>query len=591
VTGTETIAAAVAAAFMTFFIVVRVLARPKLGKGMLEKRGPGPTLVVIAHGLLGKNPTKPLVDLVREAYPDADLLTFDYVFHPFSNADPWKLTTLLQLEIDDKFSAGNYQRIVLVGYSAGAGFLRKALVWASGYEDDRPAGRSQPQRWAGAVDRFVSVAGTNRGWSIDPRPRAMSLRNWLYLKFWLRLGALFGVGKLIRAIRRGEPFIADLRVQWIRFTRDGKSPFAVHILGDEDDVVDKDDSKDLGVTRATRFLTLANTNHANIIRDIDANGDVAARERRRKLLMALVTPQQEVVSDIVDDFERTDVTQVAFLMHGIRDYGGWANTLADRVLRIAGESPHVRCVHSGYGYFPMLPFLIYGDRQRNVRWFMDQYTEQLALYPKAADAIDFVGHSNGTYLLASSMLRYKTINIRNVLFAGSVVPRAFPWWKFFDSGQVKKVVNVAAAADWVVAWFPRLFEQIAEWMRRPTDSAPLDIGSAGFREFGASREGAQRVRNISFLPGGHGTAVDQTNEQKMEALSEFVLKGETHKLDQLERAPRASPFVDVMSNICWFVWLVGLAAIGALGYCAFVGLGWLGLIGYCLFVFLLLKSV
>jgi hypothetical protein len=47
-----------------------------------------------------------------------------------------------------------------------------------------------------------------------------------------------------------------------------------------------------------------------------------------------------------------------------------------------------------YGYFPMLPFSLYGDRQRKVRRFMDEYTENLAAFPNA-HIVDFVGHSNG----------------------------------------------------------------------------------------------------------------------------------------------------------------------------------------------------
>jgi hypothetical protein len=73
--------------------------------------------------------------------------------------------------------------------------------------------------------------------------------------------------------------------------------------------------------------------------------------------------------------------------------------------------------------FPLLPFITYRDRQKNVRRFMDEYTENLARFPKA-ETIDFIGHSNGTYILASALQRYVTMRVRRVYFGGQCEPHA-----------------------------------------------------------------------------------------------------------------------------------------------------------------------
>ena len=93
---------------------------------------------------------------------------------------------------------------------------------------------------------------------------------------------------------------------------------------------------------------------------------------------------------------------------------------------------------------------------------MDSYTEELAHYPSAT-TFDFIGHSNGTYILASALQRYRTLKVNDVYFAGSVVPQKYKWTDLVAAKRVGRVVNVVATNDWVVAIFPRLFEQIAEW--------------------------------------------------------------------------------------------------------------------------------
>jgi hypothetical protein len=151
----------------------------------------------------------------------------------------------------------------------------------------------------------------------------------------------------------------------------------------------------------------------------------------------------------------------------------------------------------------MLSFLLAPDRQKNVRWFMDLSTQMMARYPAAAH--HYVGHSNGTYILVSALKRSATCKVKNVVFAGSVVPSAFDWTRYTESGQVSYVRNDAATADWVVAIFPHLFELFASALAQFNISSPkwLDLGAAGFNGFYDDS-----ARDHTWLPGQHDAALN-----------------------------------------------------------------------------------
>ena len=176
--------------------------------------------------------------------------------------------------------------------------------------------------------------------------------------------------------------------------------------------------------------------------------------------------------------ENPGISKIIYILHGIRDYGVLADALRKEIEKV--KSADTEVTPPKYGYFPMIPFILHWDRQKNVRRFMDEYTENLARFPHAK-RLDFIGHSNGTYILASALQRYSTLYVNNVLFAGSVVPKHYPWRKLVDAKRVSRIFNMVATSDWVVALFPRFFEQIAEWLGETSVKGAFDIGSAGFR--------------------------------------------------------------------------------------------------------------
>jgi len=68
--------------------------------------------------------------------------------------------------------------------------------------------------------------------------------------------------------------------------------------------------------------------------------------------------------------------------------------------------------------------------------------------------------------------------VDRIVFAGSVVRRDYDWdYVINERKQVELVRNYVASDDWVVALFPRFFEQ---WPMRYLGN---DLGSAGFNGF------------------------------------------------------------------------------------------------------------
>jgi len=208
--------------------------------------------------------------------------------------------------------------------------------------------------------------------------------------------------------------------------------------------------------------------------------------------------------------ECANVTDVVFVVHGIRDKGYWTHKVARRVKALGRNHGRVfETEASSYGYFPMLPFLLPWRRRAKVEWLMDQYAEAKATYPNAE--FSFVGHSNGTYLLAKALQEYPSCRFKRVVFAGSVVRRKYDWSALIRSGQVEAILNYVATADWVVAFFPKALQILR----------PVDLGSAGHDGF--DQTDGERIRELHFVRGGHAAAL---TEENWDAIAKFIVLGE-----------------------------------------------------------------
>jgi pimeloyl-ACP methyl ester carboxylesterase len=329
-------------------------------------------------------------------------------------------------------------------------------------------------------------------------------------------------------------------------------PAVVQLLGDKDDVVSTEDSRDVTVARDFIWVKVHNTGHADLI---DLKEPVLGLNRKKKLQQAL--GNDSALEELrrgnfkPPDDRDFDVEVVVFVLHGIRDMGAWTSQFEGPLQqgfqhRNGGSQAKIYIHRARYGYFAMGPFLLWADRQVNVRWFMDQYTELKARFPRLRE-IHFIGHSNGTYVLASALQKYKTLKMDRVVFAGSVVRIDYPWSDL--KGRIRQVRNYVASSDCVVGVFPRLFEfPLFAWINR-------DIGSAGFNGFIDSFGNALETK---FVKGGHPAALEPAN---IPSIIDFVLDGKKTDIPEILTSSQPT-FIDYISRVCWLIWLLlGLVLI------------------------------
>jgi pimeloyl-ACP methyl ester carboxylesterase len=241
---------------------------------------------------------------------------------------------------------------------------------------------------------------------------------------------------------------------------------------------------------------------------------------------------------------RPDVTNVIFVIHGIRDAGYWTQRIARKVEAFGDIPPRVYASEtSTYGYLPMIPFLLPSRRRAKVEWLMDQYVEAKVLYPNAEFA--YVGHSNGTYLLAHALELYPTCRFGRVVFAGSVVRRNYNWSDPIRRGQVGAALNYVATADWVVAWFPGALEKLSL----------QDLGSAGHNGFAQAHVdgGGLPLFERGFLPGHHGAALVEDN---WDDIAYFIVHGEPSPTSAVKLSRKRNGFVVVVGTVSPLLWLV-----------------------------------
>lgn len=154
----------------------------------------------------------------------------------------------------------------------------------------------------------------------------------------------------------------------------------------------------------------------------------------------------------------------------------------------------------------------------------------------------------------------------DVYFAGSVVPQRYPWEELVRTGCVRRVRNVVATSDWVVAIFPRLFEQIAEWLGVSHTTGYWDIGAAGFRGFRYNGEPRHAVRDFAFASGSHSTGVDIKDSHKLAALVRFARNGVDDEQDRIFAAAfkdsKAPHWLwDNLSNLSWAAWMICISIV------------------------------
>jgi len=547
-------------------------------------------LVVLLHAYgLNADALDAVARTVRKApgFERSDLLTPSLPLGMFSTANLNTIARDVLHLIDEHFNESRHKQIYFVGHSVGALLARKVYVTAHGETEDAPFEpelKGEGRRdWVTKVRRIVLLAGMNRGWKISHH---LSISRAAWGMVGISVGRIkeFLTGKSLLAfqIRRGAPFLTQLRLQWLAMrqaqaAKSGESKKADHgvaepaesdklekdlvtvqLLGSIDDVVSPDDNIDLISGREFIYLDVGFSGHLSIIHMEDAEH---GGERRDKFIKALTTPAAELKDEAVQvsDYRREpdkSVDEVIFVVHGIRDAGYWTQKIAQRVAKVAGKTKKFAMVTSSYGYFPMAPFLVMAKRREKVEWLMDQYAEAKAYYPKAT--FSCVAHSNGTYLIAKALELYPSCKFKHIVFAGSVVRQQYDWRKFMlppGQGRVLKVANYVATRDLVVAWFPKFFQFLGF----------QDIGSAGHDGFDEDPTG--EVRDETYVIGGHSAALDERN---WDAIAQFIITGEFKQVPDALRRKDQSWWVRLFGFFPPAIWAAIVCILGYLAWAIYV---------------------
>ena len=521
-----------------------------------ERRGDSTDLVVLLHAFRkSRENLRHVREMVAEAKPNADIFAPNLPIGIRSFASPTRIISKLLEQMDRKWEQSKelqspYRKITFVGHSMGALISRKLYVCACGENPEAPFNEGiqakEPRPWAEHVERIVLLAGMNRGWVVNHHLSLWKAIAWTIGTLLIGIIGLFRKNDpVIFNIRRGAIFLTELRIQWLRMRQHveekgvGKA-LAIQLLGSIDDMVSPADNLDLISGSDFIYLDVPHSGHLSVV---DMDDSDHGRERASVFRTALTAEAetlekiQVLPADTPAGQPREEVTDVVFVIHGIRDQGYWTNKIARRI-RKKGETQGkiIATETSSYGYFPMLSFLFFGERRRKVHWFMDQYAQAVAQYPKAK--FSFVGHSNGTYLLARGLRDYLCCRFERVVFAGSVVRRNYQWDRFIKSGKVKEVANYVATADWVVAFFPKAFQMLGI----------QDLGSAGHDGF-VSR----KVSQVTYIKGSHGAAIQEEN---WDAIADFILDGGEAGVHEPMKRESRSPFVLIPGLIAPIIWLL-----------------------------------
>ncbi len=535
--------------FLKVFCWWRAL--PKMEPVPVVRRGRSTTLVVVLHAYTHvRADMEGICQVVAADMPDADLLVPEMPFDTFSMQTAEHVCASVKQQIDAAWEAGQYERLLITGHSLGALVGRRVclLGWADKVKSP----------WVLAIGRIVLFAPFNRGWKATNHTAIPTL-----IRFWVGgvvafvIKQFWGRRPLIYDIAEGAVFLNNLRLEWHEMRQSPRCRWPViQLMATRDDLVAPSDTVDPAAADDDyRVLEVPETGHADIVKvDVHEPGlsdtERSIRQRRADLIskafMASMDELKGLQAQLGEEFqpwkhdsERLKVTDVAYVIHGIRDEGWWTARIAGKIKQLGDEKVgeggeklrFFATETSSYGYFPMLPFALPAKRLAKMGWLVDQYVENLARYPNAK-RFHFVGHSNGTYMLAAALKHHPKMKFDHVVFAGSVVNNDYPWTERITQGeQVKKVLNYVATDDVVVALFPKGLGRVS--------GVGEGLGSAGHDGF-LEPKNTPGVQQVRYAEGGHGAALE---EMHWKGICDFIVQGVYPPTQLCSR------------DVTWAVWL------------------------------------
>jgi hypothetical protein len=232
--------------------------------------------------------------------------------------------------------------------------------------EDSPDGQLATERpWFRKVSRIILFAGMNRGWTLTHHLHFFRFIGWWISSFLADTLMAFSKDRLrftIMNIRRGAPFLIELRLQWLALQRKNRElqtqagpsgnavpelALTVQMLGTIDDKVAPADNIDLSTGRDFVYLDVPSSGHANVI---EMDDSLAGRARRKVFERALcespasLESRRHLPSDDITNRANERVTDVVFVMHGIRDTGYWTQKVARKVEEVGGNPPKILCL-------------------------------------------------------------------------------------------------------------------------------------------------------------------------------------------------------------------------------------------------------
>lgn len=564
-----------------------------ISKDLTPQNPEAKTLFVVAHGI-GRS-AEMQVDLIEKLHAlNKESGAAGEIWAPilpwagtrgtlFAFGDLNTVVSDLCNELDKIWQTGSYDRIVLIGNSMGGLVLRAMYVNAV---KTAKANETRRDWWQPTErDRMILLAAVNRG--VGPTHHMKLARS---LGYGLASGFLTSIERIlphmVNMVRRNSVFVSKLRLGWVENAKALQGLTVVQLLGSRDDVVGPNDSLDL-VTGANFFyIDVPNTSHEDILL-LEENPQRAQAVHNALTLDHEALRREEVRpwglkrplgGQIAQGEEgrakgkADQVDNVAFVVHGIRDYGYWTDKIARRIWKLGVENRTKELIFErvveSYGYFGMGPFLLPWNRRKKVDWMLERYIEARSKYPDAD--FHFVGHSHGTYLLAKLLELFEDCRFANIVFAGSIVRQGYQWSDRKNARQIKRVLNFVATGDWVVAFFPRTLDL---WNIQ-------DLGGAGHLGF-EKMPSEQEFHQIEYVVGGHSSARE---EEMWDGIARFVIgdpaTGLPSPLEEFQRQQQEVPghleqkrsgwwekFVDAFSPVSILL-LVGLPilALGTIPY-------------------------
>ncbi len=420
--------------------------------------------------------------VVYEALPNADVLKLRVNGALFSNADPNEICAqicgLINSQYNRKIRANGeeYEKIILIGHSLGALWLRKAVLNASaGFGLDRPAidnkVATKDAQWRTKLDRIVFLAGVNGGFDRNHN-------------IWLQLGSFalefMGIGKLFLAMERGQPFVEVLRCEWMRLMRSpfaAKAPFSVQLIGDADMLIPSENDCDLeaqignGGNNNHSVLDIGGASHLSILdMALVEDEDLLLQSRRAYTFVDALTLSHKQLQDrsltmISADanqerLRRAKVRRVIFVYDDNKNPDLWIETIPFSVKRVLGEREDILVSYDKPPPLSRFSFLVnyFGRRDAALKWWNSKYTQIKADYPNAT--ISAIALENGTWIIGQALQDNPAMHLQTLFLSGSILPRGFNWDKIVKEGRLGIICNALANQNIFAAVIGGFFQWI-----------------------------------------------------------------------------------------------------------------------------------